>query len=106
MTSNPEPTTPESTTSAPAGSGRPIELVPVQPGFWLIIGGGAAAALGPLFGFLIGSMIGTDTDTGEVSPQFLALFAGIVVGGLGVGSILRGVRRLVSRRRRADHGDA
>lgn len=101
----PESMTSDPATSEPADGGRQIELVPVPPGFWLIIGGGATAAFGPLFGFLIGTMIGSDIDTGEVSPPFLALFAGILVGGLGVVCLLLGIRRLTAHRRHSKAND-
>ena len=84
--------------------GRQITLTPVPPGIWLIIGGSVVAGLGPLFGFLIGSILGSDTDTGDLSPIYLFLFAGIVVGGMGVGAVLLGARRVL-RERRGSSGD-
>ena len=72
MTTEPDSTTPT--------AGRQITLTPVPPGVWLIIGGGVLAALGPLFGFLIGSIAGSTTDTGDLSPIYLYLFAGIALG--------------------------
>jgi hypothetical protein len=89
-------TDPELPTSS---DGRQVTLTPVPPGIWLIIGGGVAAGLGPLFGFLVGSMLGSTTDTGDLSPIYLFLFIGIFVGGLGVGAVLLGVRRVVRDRR-------
>lgn len=89
MTTDPDPT----------AAGRQITLTPVPPGIWLIIGGGAAAALGPLFGFLIGSMIGSTTDTSDLSPIYLFLFAGIALGGLGVAAVLLGIRRVIRDKR-------
>ena len=79
--------------------GRPIRLTPVPPGVWLIIGGGVVAALGPLFGFLVGTMIGSTTGTGDLSPIYLFLFLGLLVGGLGVGAGMLGLRRVVRDRR-------
>jgi hypothetical protein len=93
-------TDPELTTSS---DGRQVTLTPVAPGIWLIIGGGVVAALGPLFGFLVGSMLGSGTDTGDLSPIYLFLFIGLVVGGLGVGAVLLGARRVI-RDRRAEGG--
>jgi hypothetical protein len=90
--------TPETDRGRPSG-GRPIELVPVPPGFWMIVVGCVVAALAPLFGFLGGSMIGSGTGTGELDPIYLLLFAGIVIGGLGVGLAILGVRRLIAHRR-------
>ena len=78
-------TDPELTASS---AGRQVKLTPVPPGFWLIIGGGLVAALGPMFGFLIGSVIGSTTDRDDLSPIYLFLFGGIVIGGLGVGAVL------------------
>lgn len=86
-------------TGTPVERGRQVTLTPVPPGIWLIIGGGIVAALGPLFGFLIGSMIGSTTDEDELSPIYLCLFAGIVLGGLGVLAVLLGVRRVIQDRR-------
>ena len=91
MTTEPEPTTPS--------AGRPVTLTPVPPGVWLIIGGSVVAALGPLFGFLIGSMLGSTIDKGDLSPIYLFLFGGLAVGGLGVGAILLGARRVIRERR-------
>lgn len=87
---------PELTTSS---DGRQVTLTPVPPGVWLIIGGSVVAALGPLFGFLIGSMLGSTTEKGDLSPIYLFLFGGIAVGGLGVGAVLLGARRVFSERR-------
>lgn len=91
MTTDPDPT--------PTAVGRQIMLTPVPPGTWLIIGGGVVAALGPLFGFLVGSMLGSTTDTGDLSPIYIFLFAGIALGGLGVGAALLGARRVIGERR-------
>jgi hypothetical protein len=89
-------TDPERTSSS---DGRQVTLTPVPPGIWLIIGGSVVAALGPLFGFLIGSMLDSTTDTGDLSPIYVFLFIGIVVGGLGVGAVLLGIRRVIRDRR-------
>ncbi|WP_121251722.1 hypothetical protein [Nocardioides ferulae] len=79
-------------------AGRQITLEPMRPGLWLIIGGAVIAALGPLFGFLVGSMIGIDDDA-DLDAIYLYLFLGIVVGGLGVAMLLLGVRRMLRDRR-------
>jgi hypothetical protein len=85
--------------STSAAAGRQIQLTPMPPGSWLLIGGGVVAALGPLFGFLVGSMIGSTTDTGDLSPIYLFLFLGILLGGLGIGAVLLGLQRMVRHRR-------
>lgn len=74
-------------------AGRPIRLVPTPPGLWLMIGGGLIASLGPLFGFLIGSLIGDNPIAGQ-SPIYLFLFLGLVVGAVGIGMIVLGGVRL------------
>ncbi|MDI6912075.1 hypothetical protein [Nocardioides sp.] len=81
-------------------SGRQIRLEPVRPGVWLIILGVVLAALGPLFGFLLGSMIGID-EGDDIDAIYLYLFAGIVIGGIGVGVALLGARRVLRDRRAA-----
>ncbi len=88
-----------SETDPEATPGRPILLTPVPPGVWLVIGGAVVAALGPLFGFLIGTMIGSNTDDNDLDPIYLFLFLGIAVGGVGVGAVLMGVRRLLQNHR-------
>ena len=80
-------------------AGRQVNLTPVPAGIWLIIGGSLVAVLGPMFGFLIGSILGSTTDRGDLSPIYLFLFGGIVVGGLGVGAALLGARRVIRERR-------
>jgi hypothetical protein len=75
-----------------------VILTPVPPGLWLIIGGAVVAALGPLFGFLVGSMMGSDTETAGLDPIYLMLFLGILVGGLGVASMLLGARTMLRQR--------
>jgi len=85
-------TDPEVTDSS---AGRQVKLTPVPPGMWLIIGGGLVAALAPMFGFLIGSVIGSTTNRDDLSPIYLFLFGGIAVGGLGVGAVLLGARRVI-----------
>jgi hypothetical protein len=78
--------------------GRQVRLEPVPPGVWLIILGVVLAALGPLFGFLVGSMVGIEDDA-DLDAIYLYLFGGIVVGGIGVGLALLGIRRMLRDRR-------
>jgi hypothetical protein len=82
--------------------GRPIRLIPVAPGFWLVLMGAGVMVLGPLFGFLIGTTLGPDSETLEMSPIFLFLFLGFLVAGAGLGVALLGVRRLARTRRAAE----
>ena len=79
--------------------GRPIELTPVPRGVWLVILGGGVAALAPLFGFLIGSILGTEDEPLGMTSIFLFLFLGFVVAGVGVGIAILGVRRVLRDRR-------
>lgn len=64
--------------------GRRIELTPVPPGGSLLVLGVVLAVLGPLGGFLAGSMVESGSTSQRVSPMFLYLFAGFVLGGLGL----------------------
>ncbi|HQR80034.1 MAG TPA: hypothetical protein PLT68_07435 [Actinomycetota bacterium] len=80
--------------------GRPIVLTPVPQGLWLVISGAVIAILAPLFGFLIGTMMGdrplaTFPDT---SPIYVFLVLGILVGGVGMVILLLGVARLWKNR--------
>lgn len=63
---------------------RPIVLVPMPAGSWWVLLGLGLAGLGPLFGFLAGSMVGTGADGQSFSPIYTYLFIGMVIGGLGV----------------------
>jgi hypothetical protein len=86
-------------TSGPSGQaqgvppGRPIVLQPTPPGLWMVLLGVAVGALAPLFGFLIGGAIGT-TEEQANDPMFIALFLGILVGGIGVLVAIAGAVRL------------
>jgi hypothetical protein len=111
MTEQPGPAHGHAATPQPAAAdrplhtpapGRPVVLTPTPPGLWLIIGGAFVAALGPLFGFLVGTMMGTDTEIGGLSPIYLLLFLGILVGGLGIAAIMLGVRTMMRHRNTSD----
>lgn len=54
--------------------------------------------LGPLFGFLVGTPLGTSRNVLGMSPIFLFLFLGFIVAGLGLGAALLGVRRILRDR--------
>ncbi|MEQ4304632.1 hypothetical protein ABNF97_25180 [Plantactinospora sp. B6F1] len=78
--------------------GRPIELTPVPRGVWLVVLGGGVTALAPLFGFLVGSILGTEDETLGMSSIFLFLFLGFLVAGVGIGIAILGVRRILRTR--------
>ncbi|WP_220144885.1 hypothetical protein [Actinoplanes hulinensis] len=80
--------------------GRPIQLIPVLPGVWLIILGAGVAVLGPLFGFLVGSILGAQEETFGMNSIYLFLFLGFLVAGAGLGTALLGVRRVLRIGRR------
>ncbi|WP_454084808.1 hypothetical protein [Georgenia sp. Marseille-Q6866] len=90
------------TTHDSAPPGRPVRLVPTPPGFWRLVLGLCAATFAPLFGFLLGSVLGTSGTGTELSPQYLGLFTGFVLGGLGLAVAFLGGRRLWFHYRR--HG--
>lgn len=75
--------------------GRQIRLVPLAAGTWWILLGAGATTLGPLFGFLVGTIVGVDGAILGVVPIFFFLFLGFMVAGLGLGVMLLGVRRLM-----------
>lgn len=81
--------------------GRRVVLEPTPPGLWTLILGFSLAVLAPLFGFLVGSAIGTGDGGGDLSPIYLALFVGVVLGGVGVLIALLGGRRMYRDRRAA-----
>ena len=73
--------------------GRPVVLTPTPPGLWMVLLGLAVGALAPLFGFLIGGALGSAEEAAN-DPMFIALFAGILVGGVGVLIAIAGGMRL------------
>lgn len=74
-------------------SGRQIALVPMPHGAWGVLLGAGLAALAPLGGFLVGTILGPGQSGATTSPLFLALFAGFVLGAVGViVAIYSGVR--------------
>jgi len=78
--------------------GRPIHLTPVAPGVWQVILGGGVMVLGPLFGFLIGTILGTEGEALGMSPIFLFLFLGFLVAGAGLCIAILGIRRFLRSR--------
>ena len=53
------------------------------------------AILAPLGGFLAGSMIGPARDLGDYDAMFVAMFAGLMLGGIGAVVAGLGVLRFV-----------
>ena len=93
----PEQSQPEQ--SQPEQRGRQIRLVPLPPGSWAVLLGCGAMMLGPLFGFLVGTVVGVDQKTFGMSPIFFFLFLGFMVAGLGLGVVMLGIRRILRDRR-------
>lgn len=89
--------------SAPPG--RPVVLVPTPPGFWMAVIGVCMAAISPLFGFLVGTILGTPAGDQVFGPAFLGLFIGIGFGALGVVAAIVGGRRLWQDMHRADRAE-
>jgi hypothetical protein len=88
-------TDPETRADTSPRAGRPIVLEPLPAGWWRVIGGTVLAALGPLFGFLVGSMVGI----GDGSDPLLAwLLVGFLVGGVGIALALLGARTVYRNR--------
>ncbi|MGV0795012.1 hypothetical protein [Mycolicibacterium sp. XJ1819] len=77
--------------------GRPVVLEPTPPGLWPMLLGLAVAVLAPLFGFLVGGIFGAGTTGDSIDPMFLSLFAGIVIGGIGLLVAIAGGTRLWRR---------
>ena len=86
--------------------GRRVVLEPTPPGLWTLILGFSIAVLAPWFGFLVGSAMGAGDADANFSPLYLALFIGVVIGGIGVVIALLGGRRIYRDRRAASAADA
>lgn len=79
-------------------SDRPIQPEDI-PGIRLIIGGVVVAVLAPLFGLLVGTMIGTGGAQDAPLPAvYVWLVGGIAIGALGALVAIIGGVRLVRRR--------
>ena len=85
--------------------GRPVRLVPTPPGFWMTLLGVVVAILAPLFGFLVGSASGMPEGDPLLSPLYWGLFAGVVIGGLGVVAAVLGGRKLWLHAHREDRAE-
>ena len=92
-------TDPDTREDTVPGAGRPVVLEPMPKGWWLVIGGTVLAALAPLFGFLIGTMIGVGDGEG-IDPIQGWLLAGFLLGAVGVAMALMGGYTIMERRRR------
>ena len=88
------------TSSLSHAPGRPVRLVPTPPGFWMTLLGAGTAAMAPLFGFLIGSVMGRPAGEALLSPMYWGLFIGVVIGAFGVLVAVLGGRRLWLHSRR------
>lgn len=73
--------------------GRQVVLQPAPPGLWMVLLGVSVAALAPLFGLLIGVMIGPDYQA-PLPPIYGGLLFGFLVGGIGVLVAALGGRRM------------
>lgn len=74
--------------------GRPVRLVPTAPGFWMTVLGVCIAALAPLFGFLLGSMLARPEGDVMFDAVYTGLFVGVIIGGIGVALAVWGGVRL------------
>jgi hypothetical protein len=82
------PTTPVSEPEPGADQARTRALQ------WMVLGG-VVAVLGPLGGFLAGSMIGPSARFGDYDAMFVAMFAGLFLGGIGAVVAILGALRFV-----------
>lgn len=87
------PTLAENRDDTAHAPGRPVELTPAPRGLWMVLLGASVAALAPLFGFLVGVMVGPDYQA-PLPPIYGGLLFGFIVGGLGVLAAAVGGRRL------------
>jgi glycerol uptake facilitator-like aquaporin len=61
----------------------------------MVVLGAVVAVLGPLVGFLTGSIVGPARDVGDYDAMFVAMFSGLVVGGAGAVAAGLGLLRFV-----------
>lgn len=81
---------------APPGPGRARAVR-------MMVLGSVLAILGPLGGFLAGSMIGLTRELGGFDAMFLAMFTGLLVGGLGAVIAGLGLLRYARRDAQTQH---
>lgn len=67
----------------PAPPGRRVVLQPAAPGLWAVLIGVSAAGIAPLFGFLVGVMVGPDYEA-PLPPLYGGLLFGFIVSGIGL----------------------
>lgn len=105
-----EQRTPVHEDNSPPQAGRSIVLTPVPAGSWPLMLGLALAGLGPLGGFLAGSMVGiAESPAGggsAFSAIYLYLFIGIAIGAIGVLMAGFGGARLYRGRRTIEEAEA
>lgn len=73
--------------------GRPVELIPAPRGLWSVLLGAGIAGLAPLFGFLVGVMVGPDYQA-PLPPIYGGLLFGFAVSAIGLVVAVLGGRRM------------
>lgn len=87
--------------------GRPVVLEPAPKGLWWVLLGASVASLAPLFGFLVGVMVGP-TYEAPLPPIYGGLLFGFIIGGIGLLAAAYGGRTLYlnsKAQQRALHAD-
>lgn len=93
------------------GPDRPVDHAPPveahqQPGVRAMVLGSLLAVLAPLAGFLGGSMVGDAGSAAGLSPLFLWMFVGLLVGGVGGVIAILGALRWTRTRHDNDSAQA
>ena len=83
--------------SPPAASGgedlTPEARAHRDSGIRMMVLGAVLAVLAPLAGFLTGSIVGPSRSMGDYGAMFVAMFLGLLVGGIGAVVVLLGLLR-------------
>lgn len=87
---------------ASAAGRRPVPDPGRARAVQMMVLGAMLAVLGPLGGFLAGSMIGLSRELGDFDAMFVAMFAGLMIGG--IGAVIAGLGLLRYARRDAETG--